>query len=137
MRTNRNGVTEVAHLRTNLETYGIEHDRIFKKSANLQTSEEEKCVEIQTFDNLDPVWTDWQYCRMKRELQAKLDEAVKALEFYAGEDGLNDLVYDQDGEPVGYINKIDIELIATSHETVDIVSGKHAREALKKIRGKG
>lgn len=31
MRTNRSEVTEVAHLRTDLKTYGEEHERIFGK----------------------------------------------------------------------------------------------------------
>lgn len=67
-----------------------------------------------------------------KNLQDQIRDANEVINFYAEHEGLSDLAYDQDGEPLGYINKDDIDLIPTSHETVDIVHGKRARAYVEK-----
>ena len=87
-------IKEVAHLRPNLETYGIEHDRIFKKSANLQTNKDEKCVEIDTVGQyvaaIDELLVRDRKFKLENEILSvrlekadeKLDDAVKLLDHY-------------------------------------------------------
>lgn len=69
---------EVAHLRTNMENYSSGYDRIFKKDVKMQTSEQEKCVEIEKHED--------------DEILARLREAEKVIAFYGKEGNWDDRI---------------------------------------------
>lgn len=47
MRTNKSGITEVASLRTNLDAYGENYERIFGKKCKCEKDEDEVCEDCE------------------------------------------------------------------------------------------